>query len=82
MLIPTIHLNGTSRGELVEQNLESFRAIGLAIEALYKAAPNGRDYYTQGPGAIHQALSEHADRVRRLENVRQEILTIAEAITA
>lgn len=70
---PTIHLNGTSWQRLEEQYEAASDAIEAAIQSLKDAAPNGRDYYPQGPGAIEGAQDEHMDRMKRLDGVRREI---------
>ena len=80
MMIPSIHLNGTSRDELVEQLIKAARSLRLAIEALGEATPNGRDYYVQGPSALHQARGEHRVRLGKLQDVYDELETLAEAI--
>lgn len=48
--------------------------------ALANAAPNGRDYYPQGPGALKQAQEEHQNRMARLRSVYAELQQLAEAI--
>lgn len=80
MTKPTIHRNGTSREELLEQILKASHAIHLAIRDLQAACPNGRDYYPQGPAVINQAIDEHAARCEKLESVRRELEEIAEQI--
>lgn len=80
MKTPTIHLNGTSRDELICGYIAAMEAIQAAIDKLCSTAPNSRDYYTQGDGAFRKAAIEHASRVRRLEAVRLELQEIAEAI--
>lgn len=52
MMIPTLHLNGTSRTELIKQLTDAGHALALAIDALGNASPHGRDYYPQGPDAF------------------------------
>lgn len=80
MMHPTIHLNGTSKGELLRQLTDAIIAIGDAEIAVAKACPNGRDYYVQGRGAIDDALREHSDRLARLAAVRSELEQIAEGL--
>ena len=43
-IFPTIHLNGTSAGELIAEIENATYAINLACDALAKTAPNKRDY--------------------------------------
>lgn len=78
--IPTIHMNGTSRKELLDQMVNAINAIETAMEALQKACPNGRDYYPQGPEAIQEALRQHANRQHNLHATMTEVREIAEAI--
>ena len=51
MMVPTVHLNGTSKCELMRQVMGARIALHTAIDALQQACPNGRDYYVQGPDA-------------------------------
>jgi hypothetical protein len=81
MMIPTIHLNGTSRDGLLEPLMDAIEALRVAEDAMNAAAPNGRDYYPQGADAFNHAVAEHLDRQRRIHAVRAELNTIAEAIT-
>jgi hypothetical protein len=79
MMLPTIHLNGTSKERLIEDLCEASHALDSAFEALKRTAPNGRDYYPQGPAALSMAEDEHTDRLRRLDAIKNEIdaLTVA-----
>jgi hypothetical protein len=77
---PTVHLNGTSKADLLAPYEQAYRALGDAIEAVQKTGPNGRDYYVQGPGVINLASTEHGFRLKRLQAVRDEILEIFQAI--
>jgi len=80
LAIPTIHLNGTAREALEAQLEDANQALAAALEALQAAAPNGRDYYPQGPEAIALAAEQHAGRVRAVSAVRDEIQQIFEAL--
>jgi len=77
VMAPTVHVNGTAREVLLEQNLNAASAVRKAIEALGQAAPNGCDYYPQGPAAIRAAVEQHVQRVRRLLSVYDELERIA-----
>jgi hypothetical protein len=80
MQLPTIHLNGTSKGRLIEDLCEASNKLDDAYNALKQCAPNGRDYYPQGPDAMRQAEKEHLDRLGRLDAVKNEIDELTRAI--
>lgn len=80
LMIPVIHLNGTSQTEIEGQLSDAHRAVGAAMTALRRAAPNGRDYYPLGPDAIHRATSEHVARLKKLEEVQKELMEIWEGL--
>jgi len=44
MRLPTIHLNGTSREELVQQRVDVVEALDAVETVIGKAWPHGRDY--------------------------------------
>ena len=80
MTLPTIHMNGTSAADLLEDNCKAGCAIQAAIRALEHAGPNGRDYYTQGPQALRAAQDEHQARVEKLAGVLAELQAMADYI--
>lgn len=73
MMTPTIHLNGTSKSSLIEQNRIARTVLRTSIEALREARPHARDYYPQNEFAFGHALSEHNSRMDRLESVLHEL---------
>lgn len=81
MTIPTIHLNGTSRESLMDGFEAAYYALGKAYDVLKQTAPNGRDYYPQGPHALQQAADEHMARLRKIDEVRDEISELMCAIS-
>lgn len=80
LTVPTIHLNGTSKDRLSDALCDAYDAINEAMKKLKATAPNGRDYYTQGAGALQKAENEHYSRMERLTSVMAELEQIAEAI--
>ena len=80
MKFPTVHLNGTSAKDLYADNENAYNAVREAVEALTKAAPNGRDYYVQEAGAFYVAQDEHFDRMKRLQSVQAELEAILESV--
>jgi hypothetical protein len=82
MMLPTIHMNGTSSNELLESYCDAISAMHAALEALARVAPNGRDYYPQGPDACALADSEHGDRKHALIKVMNELQVLAEHVSS
>lgn len=78
MTKPTIHLNGTSATSLAEAYEKAATAVSAALEAVYEAGPNGRDYYPQGPAALRSATAEHEARLASLRGVRDELMQLCE----
>ena len=80
MIFPTLHLNGTSKGALLDGYCDVGHALTAAIDKMVEHGPNGRDYYPQGEKAFETARSEHEARLEKLIEVRAEINAIAEHI--
>ncbi len=80
MRTPTIHLNGTGKDALLDQATDACDALESALEAMSAAAPNGRDYYPQGPAAIGEAMREQEGRIAAVRSVLSQYRALAEAI--
>ena len=80
MIYPIIHRNGTTKEDLVEQWNEAHWVLTQAVLKLQEAAPNARDYYPQGPEAIHTALAEHTARLQKLRSVLTDIEALREHV--
>ena len=80
LTVPSVHLNGTSREELLRQVQNAGQAVWQARDALAKASPNARDYYPQGEQAYPAARAEHDRRARVLLGVEGELSQLAEAL--
>jgi hypothetical protein len=78
MILPSIHINGTSRGDLFDRYMDAMMAVEAAIDAVAKTWPHGRDYYPQGDDALQQAQAEHQDRLKRLHAVALELNTLTD----
>jgi aspartate/methionine/tyrosine aminotransferase len=79
--VPTIHLNGTSKKDLLDGYKAAYLAVGEALDKLQQTVPHGRDYYVQGSASsIQEAIAEHVVRWTKLDDVRKELLEIAIAI--
>lgn len=77
LVVPSVHLNGTSRESLMDQVEKAERAVRNALMSLYETAPNGRDYYPQGNDALKAAQRQHDSRVGRLLVVANELGELA-----
>ena len=80
MMLPTIHLNGTSAEALQEGYCTVADALYLALKELIDNGPNARDYYPQGDEAYREAAKEHEARIRKVQEIRAEILQLQVAI--
>ena len=80
MQLPLIHLNGTSKAELLQQQLDMLAALRKAADVMAKCAPHGRDYYPINSNAASIAFEEHNARRTALSDIIVEIECIAHAI--
>lgn len=78
--VPTVHMNGTSKKELLEQLSNAYGACRIAGQTLRSAWPNGRDYYVQDSGAFGRAVQEWESRLERIDSVAKELEAIAVGI--
>lgn len=75
--VPSVHLNGTSKDELVETYDNAREALSAAYDALAKTVPHARDYYVQDdPNAAMTAHHEHMARIRKLADIQNELAYI------
>jgi len=77
VIVPAIHLNGTSGDELLNAIDRADSALRGAYDELRKCAPNARDYYVYAAGAYGKAVDEHNARLRKLHDVMDELQAIA-----
>lgn len=85
MMIPSIHLNGTSKEELLNQVKENALAISSTIETLQHNRPHGRDYYPQNRtadiyDAYRKASEEYEARITSLKTMYQDFVALFNAI--
>jgi len=79
--MPTIHLNGTSETDLLNELSKATYALRLAVAGVQNTAPNARDYYPQGAAAMSKAEAQHRARLQKIEDVRAELEKIAEHVS-
>lgn len=70
---PAIHSNGTSKEELVELRIAVAEQAHHLLEAMKRAAPNGRDYYPHGEDTYGRARAAWADRQAMVEKLLDEV---------
>lgn len=76
--IPTVHLNGTAREDLIEQYATALHAIREARRVLESAGPHQRDYPI--PVKWQLALSQHVHRYLQLSEIENELVAIVDAL--
>ncbi|HSW45457.1 MAG TPA: hypothetical protein VLM89_07795, partial [Phycisphaerae bacterium] len=79
LILPVVHMNGTSKKELLEQREAVYRALRNVEKALCQMAPNGRDYYVV-PGSILQAQAQHERRLAAIAGLMDEMTKEADGI--
>jgi hypothetical protein len=80
LMIPRVHLNGTSEAELLQQIHEARHALRNALTVMARGTPHDRDYYVIGDDAGPQAREQHYARVAKVESVLEELEQIAQGI--
>jgi hypothetical protein len=80
IMVPMVHLNGTSKQSLLDQYENAIKALEDAKDVLLKSAPNGRDYYPKGPDAYEIARKQHYSRTAKINQVINELTSIVEEI--
>lgn len=80
LLAPTVHLNGTSKDELLRLHMEARETLRVALLAFEATHPHGRDYYPQGPDAQLAASQAHREYAAQLRVILTEITTVAMVI--
>ena len=81
LITPTVHINGTSKQELVRQLTDAAEAARVLQNALRDASPNARDYYTQGGNTINAAIEAWVERRTMIDDLVDELLEHAMKIT-
>lgn len=78
VIVPIIHLNGTSKQMLLDDLENAYYALNKAYAAIKETGPNGRDYYPV-PGLMEKAVEQHMQRLKAVDAVKD---SIAEQMTA
>ena len=80
MITPILNITGSSAKDLIEPRMEARDFIRLAIEAMLKATPNGRDYPGDNMACVSDRIT-HYNRIEALSRIGHELMQEALAIT-
>ena len=80
MRTPTVHINGTSRDDLENQQIAVVHAADKLLTALSNASPHARDYYVQDDMAAVEAAREHRVRIEAVVKIYNDAMDILVAI--
>ena len=80
LMVPMVHLNGTSQAELERGYEEALQLLDQAADELAKTAPNGRDYYRYEGDALARAQREHEARMSGVRAARDQVEVILMAL--
>jgi hypothetical protein len=69
-VLPTIHLNGTSRETLTEEYDLTDAAFGEFVKAFHRTTFHPRDYYVQGSNAWPNAVLQRQEINRMLVKIQ------------
>ena len=73
--LPVCHLNGSGKKNLMDAREAIWDALETAADRLRAGAPNGRDYYPDGPAAMEAALEQHRWRLAVLREIQADLET-------
>ena len=72
-ILPTVHLNGTSRKMLQEGYDAVDDALHELFEAWGKVEFNARDYYVKGPEAWEKARETRIEMSKRIREIQEYV---------
>jgi hypothetical protein len=88
-IAPVVHLNGTSKADLLDQFRSMALAVKSAAEILCEHFPHARDYYVirdtvygTGNNPYSEARAQHEQRIETLRTMYHELYDIFAAIDA
>jgi hypothetical protein len=72
IVMPFVHLNGTSAEELCNLREMAYAALDDAADALRRMSPNARDYYLVA-GRMELAEEQHMRRIKAIRDIMAEL---------
>ena len=80
LCVPTVHLNGTSKDELLGQLRRAIITATALKEFLAEAMPHDRDYYVQGEGLGIRARMQQKVRILKVETIIDDLTAIFQSV--
>jgi len=80
LCVPTVHLNGTSKDDLLGQLRRGIICATALKEFLQESMPHDRDFYVQGEGLSIRARMQQKVRVLKVETIIDDLTAIYQAI--
>ena len=82
VVLPSIHMNGTSKDALLKQYKDCYYAVQKAVDELQTNPPHSRDYYPQNVNgddlyaSYYPARDQHNEWVAKLIEVKNDLETL------
>jgi hypothetical protein len=80
LCVPTVHLNGTSKDDLLMQLRQAIITATALKEFLQEGMPHDRDFFLQGEGMGMRARMHQKVRVLKVETIIDELTAIYHAV--
>ena len=68
--LPTVHINGSGGGTLLDGYRNAYRALEEAIDKFHDIEFHARDYYAQGPDAFNNAKADRDAQLAKLKEIK------------
>lgn len=80
LVMPFVHLNGTSLERLGDGLIEAVQALEVAAKKVGEAV-HPRDYYPHGDDKARLAMQQQADRIQSVLRAQRELQAMYDHIT-
>lgn len=81
LVAPIVHLNGSSKADLLKHYQEAYQALHDAQVMVQTTWPHARDYYVSSdPDATRKAVEQHNSRIQRISVVLEELKELYDAV--
>jgi hypothetical protein len=81
-LAPTVHINGTSKDELIAGFANQYEALTDVLRCMERYAPHARDYYVLAGGGskFKAAMDAHVKRIEAIVQMREDLYAMLEKV--